>query len=408
MLFKPTIIVIFNMYIFKRLVSPATVILSAIVLITTTQCASQNKKVSTVQFRKQVLTSDFIAEGATVADVNKDGKLDILAGAYWFEAPDWKPHEIAIPQKFSAKDNYSNAFLNFASDVNQDGWVDYIRIDWPGRAAVWYENNKNEQGHWREYLLYRSVGNESPAFTDVDGDGRMDIICNDPEEKKFIWLQSPTTAGDTLWKRFVISNDTLLATHMYTHGLGFADINGDGKKDVLIKQGWWQSTADPRQPDWTFHKADFGEDCSQMYVYDVDGDKDMDVISSSAHNYGIWWHEQVKGNDGSISWKEHLISKAFSQTHGLAMADINGDGLPDLITGKRYFAHNGKDPGEFEPAVAYWFEFKPGKEPQWIPHLIDDNSGMGLQVVIKDMNGDGKPDIVTGNKKGIFYFEQLK
>ena len=395
------------MYIIKQLVSPAAFILSA-VLITTVQCASQNKKVSAGQFRKQVLTSDFIAESATAADVNKDGKPDILAGAYWFEAPDWEPHEIATPQKFSAKDNYSNAFLNFASDVNQDGWVDLIRIDWPGRAAVWYENNKNKPDHWREYVLYQSVGNESPAFTDVDGDGRMDIICNDSKEKKVIWLQSPVTPGDTLWKRFIISNDTLLATHMYTHGLGFADINGDSKKDVLIKEGWWQSPADPRQPDWIFHKADFGQDCSQMYVYDVDGDKDMDVISSSAHNYGIWWHEQVKENDGSINWKEHLINKSFSQTHGLAMEDINGDGQPDLITGKRYFAHNGNDPGEFEPAVVYWFEFKPGKNPQWIPHLIDDNSGAGLHIVVKDMNGDGKPDIVTGNKKGIFYFEQVK
>ena len=98
-----------------------------------------------------------------------------------------------------------------------------------------------------------------------------------------------------------------------------------------------------------------------MYLYDVDGDKDMDVISASAHNYGIWWHEQVKEKDGTISWKQHLISKAFSQTHGLAMEDLNGDGYPDLVTGKRYFAHNGKDPGEFEPAVLYWFEFKPGK-----------------------------------------------
>ncbi|MEO5894057.1 MAG: VCBS repeat-containing protein, partial [Ferruginibacter sp.] len=216
------------------------------------------------------------------------------------------------------------------------------------------------------------------------------------------------TKGDTLWKKFVISSDSLLATHKYTHGLGFSDMNSDGKKDVIIKSGWWESPADPKQTGWVFHKAALGDDCAEMYLYDVDGDKDMDVISSSAHNYGIWWHEQVKETGGTISWKEHLITKAFSQTHGLAMEDINGDGYPDLVTGKRYFAHNGNDPGEFEPAVAYWFEFIPGKDPQWIPHLIDDNSGMGLHVVIIDMNRDGLPDIVTGNKKGIYYFEQLK
>ncbi|HEY4156227.1 MAG TPA: hypothetical protein VGM24_12390, partial [Puia sp.] len=76
-------------------------------------------------------------------------------------------------------------------------------------------------------------------------------------------------------------------------------------------------------------------------------------------------------------------------------------------TGKRYFAHNGNDPGAFEPAVLFWFEFKPGKSPVWIPHRIDDNSGVGLQVVVKDMNRDGFPDIIIANKKGVFLFERI-
>ncbi|MEP7111012.1 MAG: VCBS repeat-containing protein [Ferruginibacter sp.] len=385
-------------------------LLLIIYLLLCVACNAQNKKQEKVtpQFKKYIITNDFIAEGATAGDVNKDGKIDILAGAYWFEAPGWKRHEITEPKTFSYKDGYSNSFLDFASDVNQDGWIDLVRIDIPGAPAAWYENNKNQPGHWKEYALYSSVGNESPVLVDVDGDGRMDLLCNDPEAKEVIWLQSPAMPGDTLWNRFVISKDSLLATHKYTHGLGFSDMNGDGKNDVIIKSGWWQSPADPKQPDWVFHKADLGEDCSEMYLYDLDNDKDMDVISASAHNYGIWWHEQVKEKDGSISWKQHLISKSFSQTHGLAMEDLNGDGYPDLVTGKRYFAHNGKDPGEFEPAVIYWFEFKPGKNPEWIPHLIDNNSGVGLHVVIKDMNNDGLPDIVTGNKKGVFYFEQVK
>ncbi|MEO5892974.1 MAG: VCBS repeat-containing protein, partial [Ferruginibacter sp.] len=150
-----------------------------------------NKKRTTVKFKKHVITNDFIAEGATAADVNKDGKIDILAGAFWFEAPDWKPHEIAVPKPFSYKDGYSDSFLDFAADVNQDGWVDLIRIDIPGAPAVWYANNKNQPGHWKEYALYSSVGNESPLLTDIDGDGRMDILCNDPEKKEVIWLQSP-------------------------------------------------------------------------------------------------------------------------------------------------------------------------------------------------------------------------
>ena len=90
------------------------------------------------------------------------------------------------------------------------------------------------------------------------------------------------------------------------------------------------------------------------------------------------------------------------------MEDINGDGQPDLITGKRYFAHNGGDSGGYEPAVLYWFEYKTGKIPQWILHLIDSNWGVGLSIVVKDINKDKKTDIIVSNKKGVFFFEQLK
>ena len=91
----------------------------------------------------------------------------------------------------------------------------------------------------------------------------------------------------------------------------------------------------------------------------------------------------------------------------MVMADLNGDGLPDLVTGKRWYAHNGGDPGGKEAAVLYWFEQKRnGKDAQWIPHKIDDDSGVGTQFVVKDMNGDGKLDIVISNKKGVFIFMQ--
>lgn len=360
-----------------------------------------------IRFQKHVVYNRFVSEGAAVGDVNHNGEIDILAGNYWFEAPEWRPHMLhadtldPVPQ-------YSTTFLNYSLDVNNDGWIDLIRFDQPGGVCVWYENPTNKNVLWKRHVILTTAGTENPAFVDVDKDGRNDIICNDITAKQVIWLKAPFKKNDTTWQRFIISGDSITGANRYTHGLGCGDINKDGRNDVLIKSGWWQSPSDVRQEDWEFHPADFGKDCANMFVSDVDKDGDEDIVSSSAHDYGVWWHEQKQDANRDTIWQTHEISKQFSQSHALAIKDINGDGFPDLITGKRYRAHNDGDAGAFEAAVIYWFEFKPNKIPQWMPHLIDDNSGIGLSFVVQDINKDKLPDIIVSNKKGVFFFEQEK
>lgn len=365
----------------------------------------QNDK-GEIKFKKHVLTTDFIAEGAAVADIDKDGKMDVLAGSHWFKAPSWSKHDLTTPRKFDTKE-YSNSFLHFTMDVDHDGWTDFIRIGFPGEPSTWFKNPGTKKGYWKEYVISESVGNESPSLYDIDGDGSLDILANNSKKKKVVWLSAPKRKSDTAWKEFVISNDSLLGTHQYTHGIGFGDINMDGREDVVFREGWWEAPADRKQSDWKFNRANLGAECAQMYIRDFDGDGDSDVLSSSAHNYGIWWYEQTRDND-TIKWIKHEIAKNFSQTHGLMMADVDGDGDEDFVTGKRYYAHNGHDPGAEEPAVLYWFEYRPAKQPSWVPHQIDDNSGAGLNFVVRDINNDKLIDIVIANKKGVYVFEQVK
>ncbi|MCB0688801.1 MAG: VCBS repeat-containing protein [Saprospiraceae bacterium] len=359
----------------------------------------------TITFKKQIIYPEFISEGANVADVDQDGDLDILAGHYWFEAPDWQPHEIRTPEKFDYTKGYSHSFLDFTMDVNQDGWDDYICFDFPGAGVYWYENPRGAEIHWKEYLIDSIAANESPMTVDLDGDGRLELVFGNMKRDEMMWYRPPVKVGDTQWTGKAIGLPQEEGTRQFSHGLGWGDINGDGIKDIIVREGWWEVPANLNAFPWIFHKADLGEPCSQMYAYDFDKDGDQDVLSASAHAYGIWWHEQYQENGRSL-FRSHLIDTSFSQTHGVAFLDINHDGNPDFVTGKRFYAHQGKDPGGKEPAVIYWFELThdQNNQPKWIRHDIDDDSGIGIHVVATDINGDGITDILNGNKKGIIVF----
>jgi hypothetical protein len=385
------------------------------VLLVDNFCYSQPLDGSLPSFKKTTISNDFISEGVAAGDINNDGLTDVLAGSYWFEAPEWKRHELAPGKVYSARTEYCHSFLNHCMDVNMDGWNDLIVIDFPGTSATWYENNKNGTGYWKQHLIFETVGNESPAFVDVDGDGRIDLVCADAKEKQMIWLKSPAEKGAVDWKKFIISKKDHPGAGVFSHGLGYGDINNDGRSDLLIKNGWWEAPVNRRQPNWKFHSADLGEDCSQIHLMDVNNDGIQDVISASAHRVGVWWHESVRDEAGRSNWQHHTISFTVSQTHSIAVADFNGDGYQDLVTGKRYFAHLERynpsnrttiDPGTYEKPVILWFEYTP-RPPYWIEHEIDDNSGAGLNIAVQDMNKDGLVDIIIANKRGVFLFENL-
>jgi hypothetical protein len=366
-----------------------------------------------ITFKRTQLDSIFRSEGVAVGDFNKDGKKDIAAGTVWYSAPDWKMHLTGDKAPEFDPHGYSNAFQAFADDINGDGWTDIIHVEWPGKATWWLENPKKADSPWNQHVLTPVTNNESPQFVDVDGDGKLDLLAPfSPDPKDFEGPQRRmgfmTRKADPLaeWTIHAVSAAAAPSTKRYSHGLGLGDINRDGRADILCREGWWEAPAGKTDDEWKFHTAALGEDCAQMYVYDFDGDGDNDVLSTAAHKVGMWWHEQT----GPDQWKTHLIDDSITQTHALCLADINGDGLPDFITGKRWWAHGPTgDVRPDDPAVLFWFELsRSGGKPTWTPHEIDHDSGVGTQFEVADVNGDRLLDVVTSNKKGVYYFEQVR
>ena len=379
-------------------------------------CAAAPAHSAPLKWRKIVVDGAFRSEGVAVADVNRDGKTDILVGDFWYEAPAWTRHPIRplTPNLGDGAHTYSEAFCVFADDVNGDRWPDMIVVGFPGKPCVWYENPRNAPGDpaWKQRTVSPSACNETPIFVpNLLGDKKARLVFAVQPEGQMCWFSPPPKeTPDAPWTRHAISEKNAPGTQVFSHGLGAGDVNGDGRQDVLVKEGWWEQPRDAltRTAPWTFHPADLGEDCANFVTLDLNGDGKSDAVSSSAHRKGVWWHEQTPTG----KFTRRLFLDAFSQSHALNLADLNGDGRPDLITGKRWWAH-GPD-GDVEPNAApvlVWIEARPGKNgapPTFAVHPIDDASGVGTQFTVADVNGDRRPDIIVSNKRGVFVFVQVR
>jgi hypothetical protein len=340
------------------------------------------------------------AEGITTLDMNGDGRPDILSGAYWYENPGpqggvWKRHQyrtVGILGEFVSDSG------EWTVDVNHDGAPDVVTAGWMLNGIWWYENPKQPGKMWRAHKITDSYDTEGGTMADINGDGKPDLIFAHYNHSGIIWI-------DFSGPQPKVHHVGIPAQD--GHGIGVADIDGDGKPDILTPNGWFRNI-DADHDKWEWHGDwDLGDAGFPIIGYDVNNDGKTDIIYGHGHSYGLYWLEQ-KGSGATRHWVKHTIDESYSQIHALKLVDIDGDGEPELLAGKRYRGHSGNDPGSYDPLVFYYYKIdrKTGTFTRY-PIAVNSAAGVGTQIIAQDLDGDGDIDLATAGKTGVFFFENI-
>jgi len=344
-------------------------------------------------------------EGASVFDVNRDGHPDIVSGGVWFAGPAFSAeHRIYYPK---AVEDYYDDFSSIPMDVNGDGWTDIITGGWWNQSVLWLENPGKAGGEWPQHLIAKIGNVERANAYDIDGDGHKEIVPNTPGAPQAVIKLKRDASGNGTGE-FIVHEAYREALG---HGLGFGDITGDGRGEILFNKGWLEMPEKPFEETWTIHRDFelFGSSSVPILAHDVNEDGATDIISGGGHEYGLAWWEQAKDDSGETEWIRHDIEPGRSQFHDIQLADIDGDGNDELVTGKRWRAHLGNDPGADDPLGVYWFDLE---EASLDRHTIDygpagQASGAGIYFWVADVDGNGHMDIVAPGKEGLYLFKNM-
>ena len=403
----------------------ALILLFAAAAMLTLAIAGAEAPSTSVQFSTHLIT-DQLRGGYSVAiaDVNHDGKLDIIPVAAgqselaWFENPTWERHVMLNDKKAmlwaSPADVDGDGIPEFAllSDFGQDPKT--------SKGSIWLLKNQGDpKAMWKSYAVDAVPTAHRVTWADLEGNGKKEIVMapfvglkgwEDPKYKDnvpLLFWRVPTTL-DQAWKRETV-DDKLYGVVHHLHTVKWTP----GKRDDLMIAGFdgivlytpsgqgdklrfdRKVLAKGDEPRNVPGDGGLTQGTNDVYPINIKGKRFLAAQEP--------WHgdEIVVYSEQGGQWQRNVIFKGLVQGHEIAVGDLNGDGRDDIV------AVDVTNRGRPTPASVHIFYAEDDTGTHWRHELLDQDMMAGSGVVIADINGDGRPDIVAISGNSVKYYENL-